>query len=387
MIRGLLLALAITGALGRSAAAQPVANETAFSVERFTPAPGAGGFFVLDDGDVLPRLEWSAGFAASLSARPIVLYDLREDLIVREPVSTRLGYQASAAIGLGRRYQVGLTLPVVAFQEGQRLRGIGLDERGLAAMALGDVALRGKARLVGAPRDQGRAVAVAASLSLPTGDQDHFAGEQGPVIGWTLIGSWRNRHLSVGANLGLRLRTEEVVLLSPSQPHGNELTGGGGAELFVPGLPPLSAVGEYVFVVGDATTGSTDLRGPSPREARLGLRWRTRGGWELSVGAGAGTTPDEVGSPAWRAFASARFTTSPLGDADGDRVPDARDRCRRSAEDRDGFADGDGCPDPDNDGDGMPDLRDECPLEPEDFDGDDDHDGCPEAIWRRPASG
>jgi hypothetical protein len=65
-------------------------------------------------------------------------------------------------------------------------------------------------------------------------------------------------------------------------------------------------------------------------------------------------------------------------DSDGDGVDDVHDRCPQAAEDRDGFAGGDGCPDPDNDGDRVPDAIDECPEEPEDADGFADADGCPD---------
>ena len=64
---------------------------------------------------------------------------------------------------------------------------------------------------------------------------------------------------------------------------------------------------------------------------------------------------------------------APPADADGDGVLGAADRCPAEPEDRDGFADEDGCPDPDNDGDGVADRLDRCPelaasAEP---------DGCP----------
>lgn len=65
-------------------------------------------------------------------------------------------------------------------------------------------------------------------------------------------------------------------------------------------------------------------------------------------------------------------------DHDGDGIGDLGDGCPRVAEDRDGFADGDGCPDPDNDGDGLPDASDACPSAPEDRDGYQDADGCPD---------
>jgi outer membrane protein OmpA-like peptidoglycan-associated protein len=61
-------------------------------------------------------------------------------------------------------------------------------------------------------------------------------------------------------------------------------------------------------------------------------------------------------------------------DSDGDGVPDTRDRCPTELEDRDGFGDNDGCPDPDNDGDGIADGQDACP----DKAGPKENDGCPD---------
>jgi OOP family OmpA-OmpF porin len=65
-------------------------------------------------------------------------------------------------------------------------------------------------------------------------------------------------------------------------------------------------------------------------------------------------------------------------DSDGDGIPDDVDKCPTEPEDKDGFQDEDGCPDPDNDGDGIPDKADKCPMEPEDKDGFQDEDGCPD---------
>ena len=71
-------------------------------------------------------------------------------------------------------------------------------------------------------------------------------------------------------------------------------------------------------------------------------------------------------------------SASPNGDLDGDRVPDAEDRCPGTAEDRDDFEDDDGCPEPDNDLDGIPDLKDRCPFDAETINGVADDDGCPD---------
>ena len=67
------------------------------------------------------------------------------------------------------------------------------------------------------------------------------------------------------------------------------------------------------------------------------------------------------------------------GDIDGDGIPDSLDKCPTIPEDKDGFEDEDGCPDPDNDQDGIPDNVNNCPNVAEDKDGFQDNDGCPEA--------
>jgi outer membrane protein OmpA-like peptidoglycan-associated protein len=87
-------------------------------------------------------------------------------------------------------------------------------------------------------------------------------------------------------------------------------------------------------------------------------------------------------------------------DSDGDGIPDDIDRCPRDPEDKDGFQDEDGCPDPDNDGDGIVDAMDACPDNPGplenrgcpvlDRDGDgvpDPDDRCPDQPGPRQAGG
>ncbi|MBP9207473.1 MAG: DUF4398 and OmpA-like domain-containing protein [Kofleriaceae bacterium] len=77
------------------------------------------------------------------------------------------------------------------------------------------------------------------------------------------------------------------------------------------------------------------------------------------------------------------------GDTDGDGIIDPKDECPKVPEDKDGFADEDGCPEDDNDADGIADVVDKCPLDPEDRDSFEDEDGCPDkdndgdGLWDR----
>ncbi len=80
----------------------------------------------------------------------------------------------------------------------------------------------------------------------------------------------------------------------------------------------------------------------------------------------ADACPQEPGPRATRGCPAAK-------DSDGDGTPDEIDRCPVDPEDRDGFQDEDGCPDPDDDGDGIVDRVDACPHEP----GSLEQRGCP----------
>jgi hypothetical protein len=78
-----------------------------------------------------------------------------------------------------------------------------------------------------------------------------------------------------------------------------------------------------------------------------------------------------------RAFESAGHAEAD-GDDDHDGISNDGDACPNDAEDRDGFEDADGCPDPDNDHDAIPDRDDRCPNDPETRNGRQDDDGCPD---------
>lgn len=127
----------------------------------------------------------------------------------------------------------------------------------------------------------------------------------------------------------------------------------------------------------------------SPREQfsglGAGLRWGLAGGWAIAGSYLVSLARDDPATawyPAFPDWSMSVAISRQLGvggrDRDHDGVVDRLDRCRDLAEDRDGFQDEDGCPDPDNDRDGIPDARDLAPNDPEDRDGFADLDGAPD---------
>jgi len=125
----------------------------------------------------------------------------------------------------------------------------------------------------------------------------------------------------------------------------------------------------------------------------VGAKYRVDNGWGLRADArilfppsssGSGPTVDfEALLGIYKEFGrkeAEKPVEQPTGpkDSDGDGIPDDQDKCPNEPEDKDGFQDDDGCPDPDNDADGVPDAQDKCPMQPEDKDGFQDDDGCPD---------
>jgi outer membrane protein OmpA-like peptidoglycan-associated protein len=158
-------------------------------------------------------------------------------------------------------------------------------------------------------------------------------------------------------------------------------------------LVPFALIGGGAMTVvssGNENIISKDTDAES--YAGIGAKYRVENGWGLRAdarilfppsSADNGVTVDyEILLSIYREFGRKPPTKTEEKkgpkDSDGDGIPDDVDKCPNAAEDKDGFQDEDGCPDPDNDGDGIADGADKCPLEAEDHDGYQDEDGCPE---------
>ncbi|MET0341098.1 MAG: OmpA family protein [Polyangiales bacterium] len=244
----------------------------------------------------------------------------------------------------------------------------------------GDVSLGLRLRLVG-DADDVFGLGVQAVVVLPTtGSSQHYSGEDAVAVRPELIADIRTRVLRIYANAGV-LAHKKVDILGRTL--GSELVYGLGAS--VPLHPRFELLGEL--------SGGFDFEHFAARtstgvEWLLGGKANTTSGWWFGAGAGSGFTRG-IGTPDVRAIGQIGYLTpikkkeepAPVPvekDSDGDGILDSVDQCPDKPEDRDGFADEDGCPDPDNDGDGILDAADQCANEPEDRDGFADEDGCPD---------
>ncbi|MEZ4362532.1 MAG: transporter [Kofleriaceae bacterium] len=371
---GVILGLAALQ-LPSAARAQPAPPyDPAIELQLFEYASGPKTFFAVSDAEVGRERQLTLDVFFTFLTKPFTIYDVAAGTdglsgTRAEVVQSLMTTELSAAYGLGGTLQLGVSLPVVLSMTGE-----GLDPTtamaspdGLARRGLGDLRIELKRHLW---RRGNLSVAAMAGLTLPSSFGDAgsaFLGDDLPTVRARAAAQWSAGRLTLGANGGVMLRKPREIYAAEI---GQQLTWALGAAL---------RVTERFFLVGESfgRTGLTryDLD-QSPVEAEGGVRVFVTSSVAFVAGGGAGIVKG-IGSPELRIFTSLGYAPD-VRDSDGDGIVNSRDACPSEKEDRDGWEDGDGCPDPDNDGDRRADDVDKCPNESEDFDGFDDADGCPE---------
>jgi len=378
----------LVGALTSSHAAAQSKRD--FSSVRYRPAIGPGNYLGVESAQTGTHLALTYGAAFDYSA---------DTLTVEKPCSGLANLQACTAgethfveqtslahvllgLGLFGHTQLSFDLPLGAtdaqpvFYEVNNVGSANprREVRLRDGFVLGDARLLGKTRVVGDADDKFQ-VAAAAFTTLPSGmitsgkncrtpETCSYVGEYGVQAGAFGIVEYSARPtLRFAGNLGALYRPKRDFLGTEVS---SELSFGAAVVYHI--VQYFSAKAELVGAL--AFAGDHDV----PLEARGGLSYGRD--LILTAGGGAGIIGD-VGSPQFRVFGGLQWTPV-FRDKDHDQFEDESDRCPDQAEDRDGFEDGDGCPDPDNDGDGIPDVRDGCDGVHEDVDGFQDEDGCPE---------
>ena len=353
-------------------------------VQRFHPALSDGGFLGLDGTRTPGMLRGSAHLFTDLALHPVEV-DTPSGRQV--PVETRLMLHVGGEIGLGGRASLAVRVPLIAFQDGP------YKTTDPQVFMLADPQIWARYRLIGADMDDdnepkdGPGLALQAGVGLPLGKRARvvagdvslpapglgrpFAGDGRTHVDAALVGDFQLLGAGAAVQLGYRHHFwKDGSTARTALGVSDEMTFGVGLKMLVPPIPILAGAVELRGVTGFQSAKDTAL------ELDLGARLRL-GAWLLVLGGGFGLTRG-VGAPDGRVFLGVYFVP-PRSDTDHDGVRDSDDACPFLAEDRDGFQDQDGCPDPDNDEDMVPDLDDKCPSEAAEEDRDQDEDGCTDA--------
>ena len=365
---------------------------TCIDSEALWPTAGPTTFFSLPSARTTPKSRFGFGLASSLQHNPIVVRtsDAGPSGSVDVPViGTQLTTSFLFSYGITERIEASFAAPVTFFQDGT---GVSRVTQGpstaVPSSAVRDVRIGLAYALLPVPRvSRPRGVFVVARLdvSIPSGDRDVFAGDRGFVGAPTLALEEHFGHFTFGASLGARLRKTTSLL-------GSNV----GSQLFL-GLGIAQGLDrkDRVALTAEAFALPTLVADSgSPYQWLVGVRWAPIFGGDFVIHGGGGGSMRVVGhapigEPIWRAVLDLRY--APLGnDSDLDGVLDRDDKCDDAREDRDGFQDDDGCPDPDNDKDGVLDAQDRCPDEPGTIENagcpivDRDADGVPDEIDKCP---
>ncbi len=277
----------------RAAADTPVTRPEATDLDRDTTPPGRVEFGF--DGGA-PVGAYAFGVQLGYLEHPLRLHTVE---VRTFPVEHRETLFLGGALALGDSVVVDARMPL-SHQVGPRMTELG-DDRPLDHWVPGDLALGARLRVV----DRGGFSAFfRARLTLGTGDDGDFAGEEHWTAAWMLIGRADVGHgLVIAATGGIHLRDAEVQIADRLL--GDELVYAAGAAYALPPIAglwcepdQLRVTAEVDGILGDRVGGQ---RGPSPVEARIGVVGKPRSDLAIGVHVGLGLD-DQIGAPLVRAM-------------------------------------------------------------------------------------
>jgi outer membrane protein OmpA-like peptidoglycan-associated protein len=354
-------------------------QDRTFSPQLWHPAPGPDHFISVEPAQPFGHKGWGVGLYLNYARNQFSI--LNFDTTQMKATSSRadilahgIGADVWAGIGLWKRFQLALAIPMMIYQTGSDFidadpAPAGTRVRAASGFAFGDPRLHLKGLLYG--KDYGFKLALSHWLGFPFGNDSEFGGEK-HFTGFSgearALAGWDAERWRIGAFIGFLWRANTSHFFSTDV--GQQLTYGG-AIAFDVVAKRFTLVAE---IFGRNQLG-TEINN-SPLELALAGKVTIIPGLTANLGIGNGLVAG-LGAPQPRVFLG--FVYAPdTKDEDKDGVPDSVDMCLGKPEDKDGFKDKDGCPDPDNDGDTLLDKDDKCPDAAEDFDEFQDEDGCPD---------
>jgi OOP family OmpA-OmpF porin len=371
---------------GRAQTSAAVPNDSSINTQLFQQAIGAHNFLTVDGAEVPEHKQLWFGLSLNYQRRPFskVVMVSGFDPVTTAIVEHQLTGELAAAMGLFERVQVGLALPFTPVLKGDLVDMMGSPTgQQQTASGIGDLRVEAKAQLATLGPDDQITIGAMAGLTVPTAKLagpslstpvdnagSYYLGEKNFTGRIKALGGLQLGKLRAAANLGILLRQSSHAAATVV---GHQLLYGAAAayevrrriELMIE-LSGRSGLDNFIEFFRDV----------NPFEVDAAVRIGVTSMWSITAGGGRGIGKG-VGAPAGRGFVGAAFAPD-FRDRDHDGVYDVDDKCPDQPEDRDGFQDGDGCPELDNDNDGIPDAQDKCPNDAEDLDQFQDEDGCPE---------
>lgn len=354
--------------------------------------PGGGSFFSVAPTLTTPSSKSAFGLSVGYLSRPIGLRVASADpegtpiFAIDNQVNATFHWE----VGITDRLALSLVLPVTVFQDGAGIAAVRGSDETLPRSVIRDgrfglsFAILPRARK---GEDRGLGLTAHMQFGAPFGAKEWFGGAGTLVATPTLSADYRIGALLIGTELGARIRDKRNLANAVI---GTQLYGALGISYDILKGRMLSAGAEAfaLYTLSEQKAATAQAGADAETQALVPAEWLATvssapflGGDLVFMASGGGFIPtgseSAVTTPRFRFNLGVRYAPTNR-DTDADNVLDRDDKCPLKAEDRDGFQDEDGCPEPDNDQDRIPDDRDRCRDEAETVDGFEDQDGCPD---------
>jgi OmpA-OmpF porin, OOP family len=272
-------------------------------LQRFRLAPGPTDYLTLYGTSIPEHLNWHVSAFIDYADDPLQIATLDERFA--RTMEHQLHTSLMGSVAFVDVFEVGVLVPVLIAQRAGNLQPVlpvGTERTNdISPTALGDVRLSVKYQLLNL-RDFPLGLAFITGLSLPTGNDDAFAGDGGVGAEAIVAADYiLFKAVRLGTNLGYRYRAGNRQVRDTVV--GGELLWGLGAHLpllfeNLDGLFELAG-GLNIAPKGPDRSGRNER--DVPVEFRGALRYRLPNDWTMTGGLGWGLT-DGIGAPNYRAF-------------------------------------------------------------------------------------
>lgn len=334
----------------------------AIDTQRFKPSIGVSGMVVTDTSKFLNPFTFGGMLYLHYDKEPFVqTVNSKETKVVENVFQSDL----VLAFGLPFNFEIGAVIPFTMYTSGTNT--FSTNSTDLNSTTLGDIQFALRYRVPTFSKHVGMGLSFKASI--PTGDVESFNTADTVVYTPGVFIDFKVADLLLAFNFAYVIKDEVNV-----------------SDLELKDEVSFSVGLMYAFTrdfeLSGELFGSFQTANPfkrkeeTPAEFLLSANYYVLSDLKLTAGAGLGVSPG-VGTPSMRVLVGIGYVPRDI-DTDKDGLFDRIDKCPTKPEDKDGFEDVDGCPDPDNDQDGILDTMDKCKNEPEDKDEFEDVDGCPD---------
>lgn len=251
-----------------------------FSANFFNPAIGKNTYLMLEDVSTLQKFQFQGGSYFSYAYHPLELFDATGKNRLQGVVDHLLTADVVAAIGITKWLQLGADMPLVIgnwYQSPDVVPGPGTKRY----FDLGDLKVGAKARILD-PCKYFVGLGISGFLQVPTGNSNHYVGDDGIGGGGKLLLEARvSKKIKLDLNAGYK--TGKKVLLNNIEYQHRFIAGLGGAAEVAKDLNVFAEINaEAPF------RRFFSQKAINPVEYLGGVRWKIPGsGFEISAGAGS----------------------------------------------------------------------------------------------------